>query len=155
MGKTLSRRPNPVSSHIEPVPRDILKTHQDVTLSIDVFFMNKLPFFTSISANLHFGTVQHLETRYATEAAGSLKRVIRHYFQHWFRPVLVKPENKFRKLASLVDIAFNFCGKDEHVPDVELHIRTLKDRVCSGYNLLPFKHIPRIIIIHLVQVQEF
>jgi hypothetical protein len=52
--------------------------------------------------------------------------------------------------AALPQICFNFCAQKEHVPDIERFIRTVKDRVRSAYNMVPFKHIPRLVIIRLV-----
>ncbi|KAG7373144.1 hypothetical protein IV203_033868 [Nitzschia inconspicua] len=39
---------------------------------------------------------------------------------------------------------------DEHVPEIERMVRTLKDRIRSVYVTLPFRHIPRIMIKRLV-----
>jgi len=36
----------------------------------------------------------------------------------------------------------NVTGRDEHVPKVESYIRTLKERVHSTINTLPFKNCP-------------
>ena len=52
-------------------------------------------------------------------------------------------------------IQFNFCAQNEHVPEIERFIRTVKDRACSGYNFLRFKCIPRLILIQLVSNSAF
>ena len=49
----------------------------------------------------------------------------------------------------------NCCAVDEHVPDMERYIWTVKDRVQSTYHMLLFKHVPRLILIHLVKNAVF
>eukprot|EP00980_Cylindrotheca_fusiformis_P011053 scaffold2537_cov102-Cylindrotheca_fusiformis.AAC.1 len=45
----------------------------------------------------------------------------------------------------------NCCGADEHVPEIERYIRTVKDRTRSTYRMLPFRRLPRIVLIHLLK----
>ena len=40
---------------------------------------------------------------------------------------------------------------NKHQPDVERQIRSIKDRTRSTYTMLPFRHIPRVMLIHLVR----
>ena len=47
-------------------------------------------------------------------------------------------------------MTLNSSANDEHVPEVERHIRTLKERVRSVYNMLPFAKMPARMIIELV-----
>ena len=154
-GKTTDQKPDPVLSEVELVPRDILKTHQHVTLAIDIMFINKIPFFVTTSTKLHFSTVENLNDRQTSTVADCIKTVLRHYMQRGFRPTLIKADNEFSKLQALVPCQFNYCGQDEHVPEIERYIRTLKDRTRSGYNVLPFKYIPRMMLIQLVKVHNF
>ena len=49
----------------------------------------------------------------------------------------------------------NCCAADEHVPAIERYIRTVKDRVWSTYRMLPFKTVPRLVLIHLVKNAMF
>ena len=48
-GKTPRRTLRPLEPGIDPVPDEILSTYQSVTLLIDIFFINKLPFFVTTS----------------------------------------------------------------------------------------------------------
>ena len=51
--------------------------------------------------------------------------------------------------------SLNTCGADEHVPEIERFIRTVKDRVRSVYHSLPYKYIPRLLLVHLVKAAVF
>jgi hypothetical protein len=59
-GKTVNCPSVPVAGHIEGVPPCILKWYQQVVVSIDIMFVNKIPFFITVSRSLHFGTVDNL-----------------------------------------------------------------------------------------------
>ena len=76
-GKTV-RHPNP------HVPMSILKHHQQVTIVIDIMFINAIPFFITISWNLHFGTVEVLPNRQEATIKNKLRAVIHLYEQRGF-----------------------------------------------------------------------
>jgi hypothetical protein len=40
-----------------PIPRKILSHHGDITLCIDLMYVNRLPFFVTISWKLQFATI--------------------------------------------------------------------------------------------------
>ena len=49
----------------------------------------------------------------------------------------------------------NIVSRGEHVPEVERYIRTIKERVRSGYNHLPFTWIPHLLLVGLVYNSVF
>ena len=51
--------------------------------------------------------------------------------------------------------SLNTCGVDEHIPEIERFIRTVKDRVRSVFHSLPYKYIPRLLLVHLVKAAVF
>ena len=62
-GKTVRRKPEPVRSELIKVPAHILAKNRKVTLDIDTFYINKLPFLTTLSQHLNFATAQHILNR--------------------------------------------------------------------------------------------
>ena len=84
-GKTV-RCPNPhVPMGIAGVPISILKHHQQVTIAIDIMFINAIPLFITISRNLHFGTVEGLPNRKEATIKNKLRAAIHLYEQRGFR----------------------------------------------------------------------
>ena len=155
-GKTVSRPGHPVSGTSTPVPRDILQTHKRVTLSVDIMFVNSVPFLLTISRNIRFGTVETLPNRQMGTIKQALQRVFKHYARRGFRVQTTCADPEFQPLeGSLRETQFNFCAENEHVPDIERYVRTVKDRVRSGYNLLPFDRIPRQMLIRLLSTAVF
>jgi hypothetical protein len=59
-GKTMNHPSVPVAGHIEGVPPAILDRYQQLVMSIDIMFVNKIPFFITVSCGLHFGMVKNL-----------------------------------------------------------------------------------------------
>jgi len=62
-GKTVRKKPEPVKTDIVSIPKEICELHKEVTLTIDIFFVNIIPFFVTLSRVLYFTTVTHLPNR--------------------------------------------------------------------------------------------
>jgi hypothetical protein len=60
-------------------------------------------------------------------------------------------DNKHKKLQNLVPIlAINTMAAKEHVPEVKCKIRLIKEQRRGILNTLPFKKMPRIMLIELI-----
>jgi len=60
-------------------------------------------------------------------------------------------DNEFEKLTNLVlIIQINTTAAKEHVPEIERRIRLIKERGRGVLNILPFKKLPRLILIELI-----
>ena len=62
-GKTIRSKPNTVARDYVKIPVDLLKIHKEVFLMIDIFFVNKIPFFFTLSRKICFTAVNHLANR--------------------------------------------------------------------------------------------
>jgi hypothetical protein len=62
-GKTTRSKPNPVARDFVKVPVALLKLHKEVFLTVDIFFVNKIPFFLTLSRKICFTAVNHLADR--------------------------------------------------------------------------------------------
>jgi hypothetical protein len=54
-----------------------------------------------------------------------------------------------------MQIMLNATSRDEHVPEIERYNRTIKDRVRSAFNMLPFKKMPTQMLVELVKAMVF
>ena len=52
-------------------------------------------------------------------------------------------------------INLNCAHKKEHAPEIERFIWTVKERVRSARSTMPFKHISKLMIVHLVASDIF
>ena len=59
-GKTMRQTPSSVMLDIVWTPKEIRELHHNVTLSVDIFFVNNIPFLLTLSRKIQFTTVTHL-----------------------------------------------------------------------------------------------
>jgi hypothetical protein len=112
----------------------------------------------TISRSLKFGTVEPIPNRKANTLLQAIRDVIRLYSSRGFRVCIGMMDGEFEPLrADLLGlgISLNIASHGEHVPDIERYIRTLKERVRSTYNTLPFKHIPNVMLVEMVRAGIF
>ena len=59
-GKSTRKTPDRVKINIVALPAEILENNKIVTLDIDIFFTNKIPFLLNLSQAIILNTIQHL-----------------------------------------------------------------------------------------------
>ncbi len=92
-----------------------------------------------------------LKNRHVYTVAEVIKNVLRLYRCRGFRVTECNAYMEFEPVQnSFCSITFNLFAQDEHVPEIERYIRTMKDHSQSGYNSLPFEQIPRLVVVRLV-----
>ena len=113
------------------IPMEIMEHYCNITLCIDIMFVNKIPFFLSISRNIRFITGEVLDNRKQATLVKALQRIYSIYRQRGFRVALILGGSKFEctrgAIATDLRSQLNICGKDEHIPDIERCIRTTKE----------------------------
>ena len=62
-GKTTRSKPKQVVTDYMELPKSILKNNKNITLSIEIMFVNKIPFVTTISRHVKFTTVEVIQKR--------------------------------------------------------------------------------------------
>jgi hypothetical protein len=62
-GKTVRHTPPPVRLPYVNIPSGLLLQYRDVTLSGDIMFVNRIPFFITISRNIKFCTAEMLQSQ--------------------------------------------------------------------------------------------
>jgi hypothetical protein len=137
-GKTVQQTPEQVSNAHSTIPRQIMEYHCDVTLCVDVMFVNQIPCFVTISRKLKFSTA--IPNCKRESIMKGIKNVNSIYVKRGFRIRLGLMDNEFQPLrADFIDvgIGLNVTSNDEHVPEVEQYIRTIQEQTQATYNTLP------------------
>ena len=101
-GKTTRRTPLSVVIDIVQVPKEIRKLHQNVILSINIFFVNKIPFIITLSRNIQFTTVTHLADQKASSIFKALRGIIMYYYQKGFQVTAVTGDGEFVALNEMM-----------------------------------------------------
>jgi hypothetical protein len=88
----------------------------------------------------------------------AIKKVHQVYSQRGFHITQMMMDSQFENLrGDLADlhIGLNTVSNNEHVPDIEQHIRTMKERTRSTWNMLPFKRMPTRLTTEMVSASTF
>ncbi|KAI2501302.1 Reverse transcriptase (RNA-dependent DNA polymerase) [Fragilaria crotonensis] len=152
-GKTTHAPPAPRAPTFVavPLPAPVLLHHRNVTLCVDLFFVQGLPFFHTISRDIGFRTVAPITDRRQPTLWRELQAVLRVYRDRGLTICDVHCDHEFECLRpSLLPIVMNVVPTDSHVGEVERSIRTIKERLRACAHGLPFKRLPRLLITHMV-----
>ena len=84
-GKTVRTKSDPVISDYIAVPEDVLQANRNVTFSADIMFVNKIHFFTTVSRDIKFTTVEDIETQTLKQLAESTNKVRALYSARGFK----------------------------------------------------------------------
>ena len=73
------------------------------------------------------------------------------YTSRGFAVVDTHADKEFECLRGcLGNVSLEICGPDEHVPEVEHSIRTMKETMRATAHGLPYRRLPKIMIVELV-----
>jgi hypothetical protein len=154
-GKTTRSKPNPVARDFVKVPVALLKLHKEVFLTVDIFFVNKIPFFLTLSRKICFTAVNHLADRTVPQIFKAFKEIYQYYLHRGFRITTVHVDGEFAPITTLIEPMpggpmVNLASSNEHVPEIERRIRVVKERCRATPHSLPFQRVPKLLMIHIV-----
>jgi hypothetical protein len=132
-------------------PSSFVQLHKYVTIVADVMFMNGLPFLVTFLRGLSLVTIEHLQLRTAKRLVNTLERVFRIYATAGFVIQTALMDMEFEKLRTMMPhVALNTTAAREHVGEVERKIRVIKERARGTFNTLPYKKLPKLMVIELL-----
>jgi hypothetical protein len=131
-GKSARTTPSRVQiNSLDNIPTELLDSHNNVTLAIDIMYLNKtIPFMIMTSRAIHFGTAEMRKNK-KTTIMTSLKHIIDTYNARSFRVKHVLVDGQFewiRKNLEHEGIILNKTAHDKQIPEVERYIHTIKER---------------------------
>ena len=148
-GKTTE---SPAKAHVPdftPValPPEMLSLHPNITLCCDLFYVLGLTFSLSTSRNLRYLSCRHLADRSLPSIKQSISSDLSLYRTRGFTPVAIHADGEFAAAQSAFpDINFAICSADDHVPEIERAIRTVKETIRSTIHGMPFSRLPRVLV---------
>ena len=135
------------------LPLDIKLEHKEVSLFIDIMFVNKIPFLLVKSEGINHIFAHRLRSRSKQNIAKSLRFIKSKYQNRGFVISIVYADNEFDHdviKSEIPGAIFDICAAGEHVPAIERCIRTVKDRCRCMCHSIPFKRYTKIMTIHLI-----
>ena len=147
-GKAVRKTPSHVPpTTIIPLPKAIKDFHSNITVYLDFFFVNGLAFFHSISGKYQFRTVQAVHNRKKKTMLECYAKVYKLYKARDINIDEVQADGEFRCIADDVRPALlHVAPPNDHVPEIERSIRTVKERVRCFLHDLPYRVYPKIMV---------
>ena len=99
-----------------------MEKHGEVTLAIDVLFINKIPFVMTTSCNIQFGTAELVKDMKNNRLITSINQVIQAYKTCGFKIKAILVDGQFRHIQQQLEqkgIILNICAANEHVPKLK------------------------------------
>jgi hypothetical protein len=152
-GKKTRGRPQHVTTDYVNISADILLHHKRITSAADIMCVGGITFLLTRPQNIQFTTVEKVEFKKETVLVKGIMKVVTLNQHSGLIVDICLMDNEFEKMrAPLLEkgVALNSCGPNEHVPEIERKIRTVKERVTGVITTLPFKSLPAILIVHAV-----
>ena len=155
-GKSTRSKPNPVKSDLIEIPSELKIKHQDLTLCMDIMFVNGIPMLTSIDRSIRFRALIVLDDRSESAIYNGLYSIFRLYDNAGFRIKRIHCDQEFGtvmdKVSDNLDIDVNLATAGEHVPEAERNNRTIQERIRATYHNLPYAMIPKIMLRYLALI---
>jgi len=132
---------------------ELPKKHGDVTLAMDIMYINEIPFVMTTSWAIHFGTAELIKNKKISTIMIAIKQVIEAYKARGLQVRHILADGKFehaQKHTEQMGIMLNITSHDEHVPEIKRFIRMVKERVWAIVNTLPFEQYPNRLIMETV-----
>ena len=150
-GKTVRRKPTHVVTDYVDIPRALVDINKQVTLAVDVMFVNSVPLLVSVSRMINLIAIEHAPKCNATKRGDLIQHIIRVYARAGFTVQTILMDNEFKKLKDHVPmLALNIPAVSEHVGDIEQRIRVVKKRTRGLVCTLPYPRLPQQMLIHMI-----
>ena len=137
------------------IPPEIPENHRDISIGIDIMFINGIPFLKTISHTVKFSTATEMNGANMDNVVTVLKTVPAIYRPRVFNVLAVAADSGFTDLKTNPDfielkITLNLIAEDEHEPYVEKFNRTIKEMCRIGLAGVPFTKLPKRMVVELV-----
>jgi len=122
-GKMTRTKPSKVIINTyNELPTGMLDKHGNITLAVDVMYINDIPFVMTTSRAIHFGTAELIKNEKISTIMIAIKQLIEAYEARGFRIRHILADGQFehaRKHIEQMGIILNITSCDEHVPEIE------------------------------------
>ncbi len=123
-GKTTRSRPIHVAADFIKVPKELLKLHKEVYITADIFFVNKIPFFLTLSRRIRFTAVNHLADRKIKSIFKAFEEIYKFHLNQGFRVTTVHSDGEFAPMQAMIQgipggPRVNLASASKHVPKIK------------------------------------
>ena len=143
-GKTTKRRsPRALTLSPTALPPSLLMHHRHVTLGVDVFYVQGIPFFHSISNKIQFRTTIQLVNRSKSSLLSQFLTIRKLYEARDLVIQTLQGDGEFKCLThDIAPTLLDTVSADDNVQVVKRSIQTVKADCRTLTHGLPFKRVP-------------
>ena len=117
-GKTIQRTLQHLPSGVDPVSPQLLNRHPGINITVDILFINNMPFLLSMSKGLKFMIIEALLNRQIKTIKEIISTICTLYHGRGFTVDSIYANSEFEPLRP--DFPFiNTSDADNHQPDIE------------------------------------
>ena len=153
-GKSTRSRPTPAEHDVVSIPKRLLYLHKNVHLFMDIMYVNGLPFLMTISKHLYYRTATYLTDGKANTLYKAMDGIFNKYNNAGYKIKHISADNQFQaSLEAIQDglkVTLHFSAAQEHVPEAERNIRTVKETIRSVIASIPYAYLLNIMTKMLV-----
>ena len=134
-------------------PKTIIDKYKEVAICCDLIHINGIGFLNTISRNIMFSAGSLIKKRKIENISDGITQIHKLYLMHDFKITYMPADFEFEPLRNemtALGINLNCAPQKEHVPEIKLFVRTVKDCVRSARVTMPFKQISKLNIVHFV-----
>ena len=120
-GKKIRTKPSLVVTDYVEVPHAIFEENRNVTLSVDVMFVNRIPFLTSISRHLKCTTAETLHNYTTSQLVQCVTNVKALYIKRGFNVSTALMGGEFVPMGTYLlkmGVPLNTASDSEHMPEI-------------------------------------
>ena len=158
-GKTNRTELKYVWEDIDIVPPHILEHYRNVSFHVDIIKVNGIVFIRTVSNHLYFCTWSRLDSQTKFTLFEYIKKVVKLYTDREFLSTSLFVDGQFAclkdDLIEECEIAVHTCARNERNSFIERDNHFIKEVIRCIVTLLPFKLLPRIVVIKIVYVSTF
>jgi hypothetical protein len=150
-GKTTRKTPKQVINDFVEVPKELVEAHKHVVLCMDIMYIDGVPLLTTVSKYIKYITVRYIKGRSDKEVLEALEYAFTDYKSAGFTIKEIHCDREFQSIKLALErdcqVLVNLASTQEHQPDVERALRTIKERYRAMYHRCPFSMWPKIMAI--------
>jgi hypothetical protein len=144
--------PRVKETDIVQIPRSMHEELKHVTLCADFYYVNGVTVFHTISRRIDYRTVSFPLSRSQASIVNELKDVFKVYNARGFRITEIHGDNEFGKVEkSVLPARLVCCGVDDHVPEIERSIQTMKNDSRTICHAMPYLCYPRTMVRSIIK----
>ena len=151
-GKLARRTRMSILEDLIAIPPELLCKHSSIELCIDVMYVKRIGFLTSIWHPIYYRKTLHVSDGKKETLYTNLDKILRIYNSGGYQVNIINCDNGFRAMMDDVkddlNCTMDYTNTQDHEPHTERNNRAIKNQICVGLHRTAYKTILWVMIHH-------